>query len=155
MRCNALTGVLLSACCVNAAYNTDGISVGFDLKESYGTAAVSYPDGKYSSSRFADKLVQLASAVATAVGDGTNSSWLLASLTMAFVVFAPPVSQAADYWGRRWLLIVLALIGCAGTLITSRATSVGNLPSSRQGQLMWILTLTSNYSWAWQLRARC
>jgi MFS family permease len=64
--------------------------------------------------------------VAQAVGGGANeSSWMLASLTLAFVVFAPPVSQAADYWGRRWPLIILALLGCVGTIITSRASSMG------------------------------
>lgn len=49
---------------------------------------------------------------------------------MTFVVFAAPVSQAADYWGRRWLLIILAFLGCVGTIITSRATTVSAHPIS-------------------------
>ncbi|RVX74921.1 hypothetical protein B0A52_01198 [Exophiala mesophila] len=66
-----------------------------------------------------------ATTVAEAVGGASQSSWMLSSLTIAFVVFAPPVSQAADYWGRRWLLIILTMLGCVGTIITSRATSMG------------------------------
>ncbi|KAJ9632754.1 hypothetical protein H2204_007629 [Knufia peltigerae] len=67
----------------------------------------------------------LSATVAEAVGGADKSSWMLSSLTITFVVFAPPVSQAADYWGRRWLLIILALTGCVGTIITSRAKSIG------------------------------
>ncbi|KEF62407.1 uncharacterized protein A1O9_00379 [Exophiala aquamarina CBS 119918] len=66
-----------------------------------------------------------AGTVALAVGGGANSSWMLSSLTITFVVLAPPVSQAADYWGRRWLLIILSFLGCVGTIITSRANSMG------------------------------
>lgn len=69
--------------------------------------------------------LQLSTTVAEAVGGADKSSWMLSSLTITFVVFAPPVSQAADYWGRRWFLIILASLGCVGTIITSRATSVG------------------------------
>lgn len=68
--------------------------------------------------------VQFSTTVAEAVGGASQSSWMLASLTITFVVFAPPVSQAADYWGRRWLLIILTMLGCVGTIITSRANSV-------------------------------
>ncbi|KAL6245159.1 hypothetical protein RBB50_007934 [Rhinocladiella similis] len=67
----------------------------------------------------------LSTTVAEAVGGADKSSWMLSSLTITFVVFAPPVSQAADYWGRRWFLIILASLGCVGTIITSRATSIG------------------------------
>ena len=49
---------------------------------------------------------------------------MLSAITIVFVVAAPPISQAADYWGRRWLLIGLCLIAFVGAIITSRATSV-------------------------------
>lgn len=62
--------------------------------------------------------------IAAVVGGADISSWMLTALTITFVVLAPPISQAADYWGRRWLLIVLCLFGFVGTLICSRATSV-------------------------------
>jgi MFS family permease len=75
-------------------------------------------------------MLQFASTIAAVVGDVELSGWMLSSLTITFVVLAPPVSQAADYYGRRWLLIILALAGSVGTIITSRATSVN---SSKKG----------------------
>lgn len=41
--------------------------------------------------------------MATVVGDAENSTWMLSSLTITFVALAPPVSQAADYWGDNGL----------------------------------------------------
>ena len=67
---------------------------------------------------------KFASTVALVVGGADISGWMLTALTITFVVFAPPVSQASDYWGRRWLLIILTVSGCVGTIITSRAQSV-------------------------------
>lgn len=68
--------------------------------------------------------VKFAGTVALVVGGANISGWMLTALTITFVVFAPPVSQASDYWGRRWLLIILTSAGCIGTIITSRAQSV-------------------------------
>lgn len=34
------------------------------------------------------------------------------------------MSQAADYWGRRWFLILLTLIGAAGSVTVARASSM-------------------------------
>ena len=62
--------------------------------------------------------------MALVVGGADISGWMLPALTITFVVFAPPVSQASDYWGRRWPLIILTVSGCVGTIITSRAQSV-------------------------------
>ena len=45
-------------------------------------------------------------------------------MTIFTVVLSPPVSQAADYWGRRWFLIILTAFGAVGSLIISRATSM-------------------------------
>ncbi|OQV00731.1 hypothetical protein CLAIMM_06191 [Cladophialophora immunda] len=75
-------------------------------------------------------LIQLVSAgvypadVAAVVGGADISSWMFTALTITFVVLAPPISQAADYWGRRWPLIILCLFGFVGTLVASRATSM-------------------------------
>jgi MFS family permease len=41
------------------------------------------------------------------------------------VVLSPPVSQAADYWGRRWFLIGLTACGIIGSIIVARATTTG------------------------------
>ena len=62
--------------------------------------------------------------VAAVVGGADISSWMFTALTITFVVVAPPISQVADYWGRRWALIVLCLFGFVGTLVCSLATSV-------------------------------
>lgn len=50
--------------------------------------------------------------------------WLSASITTLTVVLGLPISQAADYWGRRWFLIILTLFGAAGSTIVARATSI-------------------------------
>ena len=69
--------------------------------------------------------------MAAVVGGADISGWMLTALTITFVVFAPPVSQASDYWGRRWLLIILSMTGCVGTIITSRAQSVRTILAHR------------------------
>jgi hypothetical protein len=43
------------------------------------------------------------------------------------VVLGPIVSQAADYWGRKWFLIVCTMFGAAGSIVIARATSMGML----------------------------
>ncbi|EGS21741.1 uncharacterized protein CTHT_0036080 [Thermochaetoides thermophila DSM 1495] len=51
-------------------------------------------------------------------------TWLTAPITILTVVLGPIVSQAADYWGRKWFLVVLSAFGAIGCLIVSRATSM-------------------------------
>lgn len=41
-------------------------------------------------------------------------------------MLGPPISQAADYWGRKWLLVVLTLFGAIGSVVVARATSMNN-----------------------------
>ena len=62
--------------------------------------------------------------VAQVVGGVDKAGWLVSVVTIMTVVLGPPVSQAADYWGRRWFLIVLTAWGCIGSVIMSRATSM-------------------------------
>ena len=40
-------------------------------------------------------------------------------------MLGPPISEAADYWGRKYLVIVLGLCGVVGCIIGSRANSIG------------------------------
>lgn len=40
------------------------------------------------------------------------------------MVLGPPISQAADYWGRKWFLVALCLVGGVGSLIVARASSM-------------------------------
>lgn len=41
------------------------------------------------------------------------------------VVLGPPASQAADYWGRKWFLVVGSAFGLVGAIILSRANTIG------------------------------
>ena len=40
-------------------------------------------------------------------------------------VLGPPVSQAADYWGRKWFIVILSSFGVIGSIVISRADSIG------------------------------
>lgn len=40
------------------------------------------------------------------------------------VVLSPIVSQAADYWGRRWFLVGLTFCGVIGSIVVARANSI-------------------------------
>lgn len=58
------------------------------------------------------------------VGGSDKNTWLASSVAIFTVVLSPPVSQAADYWGRRWFLVLLTLAGAVGSIIVSRATTM-------------------------------
>lgn len=47
--------------------------------------------------------------------------WLTACLTIPSVVLGPIIAQMADYWGRRWPLVISSLFGAVGCVIASRA----------------------------------
>ncbi|UNI21280.1 hypothetical protein JDV02_007282 [Purpureocillium takamizusanense] len=51
-------------------------------------------------------------------------SWLSAPITIFTVVLCPMVSQACDYWGRKWFLTILVFIGALGALIIAQAKSI-------------------------------
>lgn len=40
-------------------------------------------------------------------------------------VLGPIISQASDFWGRKWFLIVLTLLGAVGGAVVARASSMG------------------------------
>ncbi|KAK5047530.1 hypothetical protein LTR84_006627 [Exophiala bonariae] len=46
-------------------------------------------------------------------------------MSISAACLGPPVSQAADFWGRRWFVIVLSSFGCVGCIIVSRSNSIG------------------------------
>ncbi|KAL0475049.1 major facilitator superfamily domain-containing protein [Neurospora intermedia] len=55
----------------------------------------------------------------------TQSIWFSAPITIFTVVLGPIISQAADYWGRKWFLVIPTFLGGgAGSLIVSRAPSM-------------------------------
>jgi MFS family permease len=46
-------------------------------------------------------------------------------LAILTVVLSPPISQAADYWGRKWFLVILTAMGFVGCIVVSRSSSMG------------------------------
>jgi MFS family permease len=69
--------------------------------------------------------LQYARDIAAAVGGSTETVWLAQSVAILTCVLGPPVSQAADYWGRKWFIVISTIFGVAGSIIVSRATSMG------------------------------
>ncbi|KAI1840240.1 hypothetical protein JX266_013551 [Neoarthrinium moseri] len=62
--------------------------------------------------------------IAAVLGNSTDSVWLTSTIAIATVVLSPIVSQAADYWGRRWFLIILTACGVVGSVVVARANSM-------------------------------
>ena len=62
--------------------------------------------------------------VAAVVGGASLTAWPTAVLGILTAALAPPVSQAADFWGRKWFLVVLTGFGFVGCIIVGRATSM-------------------------------
>jgi MFS family permease len=69
----------------------------------------------------------LASAIAQLVGGVDKTLWFTQTINVLTIAVALPVSQMADYWGRKWILVVLTLLGCIGAILVSRAQSVGTV----------------------------
>ncbi|KAK5043481.1 hypothetical protein LTR84_011950 [Exophiala bonariae] len=63
--------------------------------------------------------------LAADLGGATETVWLSQSIAILTCVLGPPMSQAADYWGRKWLIVVPTLVGFAGSMIVARARSMG------------------------------
>ncbi|CAK7206933.1 hypothetical protein SEUCBS139899_009740 [Sporothrix eucalyptigena] len=66
-----------------------------------------------------------AQTIVAVVGGSSDSVWLTSTIAILTVVLSPVVSQAADYWGRRWILITLTLCGVVGSIVVARANSIG------------------------------
>ena len=63
--------------------------------------------------------------ITTVVGGEPQLVWLTSVLVIVTTVLSPPVAQAADYWGRKWFLVILTFCGMIGSIIVSRANSIG------------------------------
>ncbi|KAJ4290075.1 hypothetical protein N0V88_006581 [Collariella sp. IMI 366227] len=55
--------------------------------------------------------------------DTTKVVWFAGSIGMLTGILGPIVSQAADYWGRKWFLVLLTLLGAVGCCVISRANT--------------------------------
>ncbi|KAK7457499.1 hypothetical protein CaCOL14_001479 [Colletotrichum acutatum] len=63
--------------------------------------------------------------IAAVLGESDKSVWLTSTIAIMTVVLSPIVSQAADYWGRRWFLIGLTGCGVVGSIVVARASTMG------------------------------
>ncbi|KAJ6076990.1 siderophore iron transporter [Penicillium canescens] len=63
----------------------------------------------------------LAQSMAQVVGGTNKTVWYSSCIAIMTVALNPPISQAADYWGRKPILIALSLTGVVGSIIVSRA----------------------------------
>lgn len=63
--------------------------------------------------------------LAAAVGGSEQSTWLANSVAIMTVVLSPPISEAADLWGRKWFLSGLTFLGCVSGGVVLQAVVVG------------------------------
>lgn len=74
--------------------------------------------------RTTDPFSQLANTIALTLGSSQYSVWIASSIAIGTAVLSPIFSQAADYWGRRWFLVISTLLGGVGSIVVARATSM-------------------------------
>ena len=58
--------------------------------------------------------------VGLAIGGADKTTWLVQIVTIVIAVLSPLISEAADLWGRKWLLVVLSGLGVVGAILTMR-----------------------------------
>ncbi|KAJ4408342.1 hypothetical protein N0V91_003346 [Didymella pomorum] len=62
--------------------------------------------------------------MATSLGSPTLSAWFSSSITILTLATILPVSQAADYWGRKNFILGMTALGLIGAIMVSRAQNV-------------------------------
>ena len=69
----------------------------------------------------------LAQSVQKFFGGNNESTWMSQAITVFTVVLSPPFSQCADLWGRKWPITFALFCGCIGSIVASRAQSMGTV----------------------------
>lgn len=59
--------------------------------------------------------------------DPSKAVWLPTSLNIGVAALNPTLSQAADYWGRKWIFVATTASGLVGAIIVSRAQDIGTV----------------------------
>ncbi len=67
----------------------------------------------------------LSTSITAVTGGADQEIWLVSTLAISAAALGAPVSQAADFWGRKWFVVGFTGAGCVGCLIASRAHSFG------------------------------
>lgn len=62
--------------------------------------------------------------VGSVVGTPGDGVWLAAAIAIMTMVCSPIFAQGADYWGRKWFLIIPTFLGCIGAIITALSTTM-------------------------------
>ncbi|KPI43889.1 putative MFS-type transporter [Cyphellophora attinorum] len=65
-----------------------------------------------------------ARTIASVVGGESLVAWPASVIVIFIAALSPLVAQAADYWGRKWFIVILAAIGCVGCIVVARGTSM-------------------------------
>jgi MFS family permease len=63
----------------------------------------------------------------TLLGDASKSLWPSAITGIAFCTLNPPIAQISDFWGRKNIILVCALLAFAGQMMVARASSISML----------------------------
>lgn len=61
------------------------------------------------------------------VGGSDKAVWFTVLVNLLTVALSAPLGQTSDYWGRRWVLILLSACGFVGSIIISRGTNISSL----------------------------
>ncbi|KAK4936733.1 hypothetical protein LTR10_022457 [Elasticomyces elasticus] len=66
----------------------------------------------------------LARSMAADIGGSTKSVWVAQTVTIVNLAAGVPVSQAADYWGRKWPMLITCFVALIGSIVLSRAQTM-------------------------------
>ncbi|KAH6701307.1 major facilitator superfamily domain-containing protein [Leptodontidium sp. MPI-SDFR-AT-0119] len=69
----------------------------------------------------------LTQSITKLFGSESQGVWFSQVLVILTVAVTPPVSQAVDYWGRKWFVVILGSMGCVGCIIVSRAHNIATV----------------------------
>lgn len=67
----------------------------------------------------------LARSIVATVGGSDKIAWLTIVITFHPILLGPPIAQAADLWGRKWIVVIAMAAGTIGCIIVSRSNSIG------------------------------
>lgn len=56
-----------------------------------------------------------------------DTVWFSQTINILGASLDAPITQVADYWGRKWFLVVLSALGFVGATMVTRAQNVALL----------------------------